>query len=63
MARDTLLSYPGFKEELNIHTNAGSFQLVAVIIQNGKLIAFYGIKMAYDQKKVYSNGKGAVKHF
>ena len=32
MAYDTLLTYLGFNETFLIHTNANSFQLVAVII-------------------------------
>ena len=31
LARNTLLSYTDFNEEFKIHTNAGDFQLGAVI--------------------------------
>ena len=38
---DTLLNYPGFKEEFKIHTNDSNFQLGAFISQTGKPVAFY----------------------
>ena len=43
VACDNLLTYPGFNETFNIHTNASAFQLGVVIIQKGKLVAFYSI--------------------
>ena len=45
VARDTLLTCPGFNEEFNIHTNARNFQLWAVISQKVKPIAFYSRKI------------------
>ena len=44
-ARDTLLLYTDFNERFDIHTNASSFKLGAVISQNGKPIAFYSRKL------------------
>ena len=43
--RDTLLSYTDFNEEFKIHTDTRDFKVGAVIIQNGKPIAFYGRKL------------------
>ena len=40
-----LLSYPGFNKEFKIRTNASDFQLGAVIIQDGRPISFYSIKI------------------
>ena len=40
MARDTLLTFPDFNENFNIHTDASMFQLGEFIRQNGKPIAF-----------------------
>ena len=45
MAHDNLLTYPDFNETFKIHTNASTFQLGAVISQNGKPIAFYSRKI------------------
>ena len=39
IACNTLLTYTDFNETFNIYTNASKFQLGAVIIQKGKLIA------------------------
>ena len=44
-ARDTLLLYTDFNERFDIHTNASSFKLGAVISQNGKPITFYSRKL------------------
>eukprot|EP00978_Attheya_sp_CCMP212_P045379 scaffold343876_cov75-Attheya_sp.AAC.2 len=41
ITRDVLLSYPNFNEVFDIHTDASSEQLGAVISQNKKPIAFY----------------------
>jgi hypothetical protein len=45
MARDTLLAYPDFSQEFEIHTDASDYQLGACISQNGKPIAFYTRKL------------------
>ena len=45
MDHDTSLTYPDFNETFKIHANASAFQLGAVIIQKGKHIAFYSIKL------------------
>ena len=45
VAHNTLLAYLNFNEEFKIHTNARKFQLVAVIIQKVKQIAFYSGKL------------------
>ena len=51
MARDTLLTFPGFNETFKINTNDTAFQLGAVIVQKGKYIAFYNIKLTGAQKR------------
>ena len=62
MACDNLLTYPDFNETFKIHTNASAFQLRAVIIQKGKLNAFYSRKLTDVQEKVYSNIEVNTKH-
>ena len=44
ISRDTLLSSPNFNEPFEINTDASNLQLGSVISQQGKPIAFYGIK-------------------
>ena len=46
VARDTLLTYPGFNELFKIHTDAIVFLLVAVISQKFKPIYFYSRKLS-----------------
>ena len=41
IANDTLLAYLDFNKRFDIHTYASNYQLVSVIIQDGKPIAFY----------------------
>ena len=51
MARDTLLTYPYFNETFKIYTDSSAFQLGAVVIQKGKLIALYSIQLTYSQQQ------------
>ena len=51
MARDTLSTYPYFNETFKIHTNAGAFQLGAVISQKGNLITFCSRKFTDCQQR------------
>ncbi|MGL4607750.1 MAG: reverse transcriptase family protein, partial [Eubacteriaceae bacterium] len=39
--KDTLLAFPQFDQEFDIHTDASHLQLGSVITQNGKPLAFY----------------------
>ena len=45
MARETVLMYPDFKKPFEIFTDASKVQLGAVIVQDGKPIAFYSRKL------------------
>ena len=51
MARDTLLNYPDFNENFNIHTNASAFQVGGVINQKVEPIDFYSIKLTGAQQR------------
>ena len=44
VARNTLLTYPDFNENIKIHTDASNLKLGAVILQKGKPSAFYSRK-------------------
>ena len=59
MARNTLLTCPGFNETFKIHTDASAFQLVAVIIQEVKPIAFYSRKVT-DAQQQYTLAEGEL---
>ena len=45
VSREVILSFPDFSEPFEIHCDASKVQLVAVISQYGKSIAFYSIKL------------------
>ena len=47
--RDVLISYPNFRENFIIHTDANKTHLGGVIIQNGKPIAFNSRKLTRAQ--------------
>ena len=51
--RDTLSTYPDFNETFKISIDASAFQLGAVIIQKGKLIALYSRKLT-DPQQLYT---------
>ena len=51
VARGTLLTYPDFNKKIEIRINASVFQLVVVISQKGKPIAFYSRKHTDDQQQ------------
>ena len=51
MVRDTLLNYPDFNENFNIHTNASAFQVGGVINQKVEPIDFYSIKLTGAQQR------------
>ena len=50
VAHNTLLACPYFNKRFDIHTDASEHQLGAVIIQEGKPIAFYSRKLTERQK-------------
>ena len=49
VARDTLLIYPDFNKRYDIHMGDSEYQLGAVIVQDGKPIAFYSRKLTGPQ--------------
>ena len=51
MACDTVLTYPDFYETFKIHTDTSAFQIIVVIIEKGKPIAFYSRNMTDSQKR------------
>jgi hypothetical protein len=54
MARETILAYPNSEIPFKIHTDASAYQLGAVILQNGKPIAFYSRKLTPAQTRYTS---------
>ena len=49
VSSDTLFSYTGCKITFMVHTNASDKQLVALIIQNNKPIAFLLLRLSKPQ--------------
>jgi transposase InsO family protein len=56
ISKETLLTFPNFNEPFHIFTDASKYQLGAVIMQNGKPIAFYSRKLNLAQRK-YTTGE------
>ena len=49
-SQDTILAYPDFSKPFHIYTEANAYQLGAVIVQNGKPLAFYSCKLTPVQR-------------
>ena len=51
MAKETLVTFPDFSKEFEIHTDASNLQLGACISQDGKPVAFYSRKLQPAQTR------------
>jgi hypothetical protein len=51
MAKETLVTFPNFTKEFEIHTDASKLQLGACISQGGKPVAFYSRKLQPAQTR------------
>jgi hypothetical protein len=51
MAKETLVTFPDFTKEFEIHTDASTLQLGACISQGGKPVAFYSCKLQPAQTR------------
>jgi hypothetical protein len=51
IAKETLLTFPDFYQEFEIHTEFSKLQLGACISQNGKPVAFYSRKLQPAQTR------------
>ena len=51
LSKETLLRYPDFSKEFEIHTDASKKQLGAVIVQDGKPIVFNSRKLSNAQTR------------
>jgi hypothetical protein len=60
IAKETLLIFPDFSEEFEIHTDASKLQLGACISQNGKLVAFYSRKLQPAQTRYTATEKRTI---
>jgi len=56
VSQETLLAFPDFEKEFHIYTDASNKQLGAVIMQEGKPLAFYSRKMK-DAQTRYTTGE------
>jgi hypothetical protein len=50
-AKETVLAYPDFSKPFEIYTDASSMQLVAMITQDNRPIAFFSRKLSKMQQK------------
>ena len=57
IAHETLLAYPDFNKKFTIHTDASDYQLGAVIMQEGKPLAFYSRKLSTAQRNYTTTEK------
>ena len=57
IARETILAYPDFNKKFSIYTDASDFQLGAVIMQEGKPLAFYSRKLTSAQRNYTTTEK------
>ena len=57
VAQDTILAYPDFNKKFTIHTDTSDFQLGAVILQEGKPLAFYSYKITSAQQSYTTSEK------
>ena len=51
ISRETLLAYPNYEEELDIHMDASLYQVGTCILQKSKPIAFYSRKLKPAQTR------------
>jgi hypothetical protein len=56
LCTEVMLAYPDFTQPFHIYTDASDFQLGAVIMQNGKPLAFYSRKLNSAQRN-YTTGE------
>jgi hypothetical protein len=56
ICREVMLTFPDFSKPFHIYTDASDTQLVAVIAQDDKPIAFYSRKLNIVQK-IYTTGE------
>jgi hypothetical protein len=56
VSKETLLASPEFEKEFHVYTDASNKQLRAVIMQEGKPLAFYRRKLNSAQKH-YTTGE------
>ena len=57
IAKETLFAYPKFNKKFTIHTGASDFQLGAVIMQEGKPLAFFSRKFTSAQRNYATTEK------
>ena len=57
ITKETLLAYPNFNKKFTIHTDASDFQLGAVIMQEGKPLAFFSRKLTSAQRNYTTTEK------
>ena len=57
IAKEVILAYPDFNKKFTIHTDASDFQLGAVIMQEGRPLAFFSRKLTSAQRNYTTTEK------
>jgi hypothetical protein len=60
MSRDTLLAFTDFEKEFHVYTDASNKQFGAVIMQEGKPLAFYSRKLNSAQTHYTTGEQGLL---
>ena len=57
VSKDTLLAYQQYGKEFTVHTNSSDYQLGGIVLQEGRLIAFFSRKLNAAQNKYMTTDK------
>ena len=60
VSREALLNFPDFSREFHVYTVASNYQLGAVIMQEDRLLAFYGCKLNKAPKTTPLESKNSL---
>jgi hypothetical protein len=60
MSANVLLTYPNHNSPFEIYRDASDYQMGAVIIQNGKIVAYWSKKFKQGSVELLHNGEGIV---
>ena len=59
VSREVLLAYPRFEKPFDVYTDASNYQLGAVIVQEGRPLAFFSRKLTSAQRN-YTTGEQEI---
>ena len=59
LANDSLLVYPDFSKPFDVYSDASDYQLGATVVQGGKHLGFYTMKLSESQEN-YTMGEKEI---